>query len=405
MCGVPGKPTKLKNTRHNLLKRLASRLTAAMCLCLSLLLSAADFNDGIDRSDPNFVKASLLVTGPGDELFSCVGHSCFRLECPAFNLDYCFSYESEDVEDKIFSFFSGTLTMGMFAIPTVRYLGSREQRERGVVQYPLNLPPAVKQKLWKLLDERVAQGTSLPYDYDKRGCTHALVGILADAIAPHRLEPSMWPEWISKSRREMFDRALSESYPWNLFFIHAIMGTEADKDVSRLDKIIFPNDLVAVLKCVTVEGAPMLGEGIVLGVASCAPRTSCRLTPLIVALLLLGVSIASIWIDGRAVVLAALLLPALIGVFVMYLVMVSNLPNTSWNWLIVPFNVLPLVFWHWRRYWALPFGGLVVVWAAFVLCGEHRLVHPAFVVIAVSSAVLYARDAVFMPCRSIRRGE
>ena len=52
------------------------------------------FNDGIDRSDPNFVKASLLIMSPGDELYSCAGHSVLRLECPKFNLDYCFTYES-----------------------------------------------------------------------------------------------------------------------------------------------------------------------------------------------------------------------------------------------------------------------------------------------------------------------
>ena len=40
-------------------------------------------NDGIDRSDPNFVTASLLIMSPGNKLYSCAGHSCIRLECPA----------------------------------------------------------------------------------------------------------------------------------------------------------------------------------------------------------------------------------------------------------------------------------------------------------------------------------
>ena len=102
------------------------------------------FNDGIDRSNPNFVTASLLIMSPGDELYSCAGHACIRLECPTFNLDYCFSYESEQVSDKIFTFFMGKLKMGMFAIPTADYLKLGREDGRGVMQYRLNLPPDAK---------------------------------------------------------------------------------------------------------------------------------------------------------------------------------------------------------------------------------------------------------------------
>ena len=132
--------------------------------------STALDQDGIDRSNPNFVTASLLVMSPGNELYSCAGHSCIRLECPTFKLDYCFSYESESAKDKILTFFMGKLKMGMFAIPTADYLKTGEEEGRGVMQYRLNLPPDVKQRLWKILDERAAQGVNLPYDYVKRGC-------------------------------------------------------------------------------------------------------------------------------------------------------------------------------------------------------------------------------------------
>ena len=38
------------------------------------------FNDGIDRTDPNFVIASLLVMSPGDELYSCEEYIAGRKE-------------------------------------------------------------------------------------------------------------------------------------------------------------------------------------------------------------------------------------------------------------------------------------------------------------------------------------
>ena len=80
----------------------ASLLCLLTSFLVSVSLAAANppdgFNDGIDRTAPNFVTASLLVMSPGDELYSCAGHSVLRLECPTLNLDNCFTYESESGE-------------------------------------------------------------------------------------------------------------------------------------------------------------------------------------------------------------------------------------------------------------------------------------------------------------------
>ena len=58
----------------------------ATAACFSLLFCTfaanppATFNDGIDRTDPNFVTASLLVMSPGDELYSCEEYIAGRKE-------------------------------------------------------------------------------------------------------------------------------------------------------------------------------------------------------------------------------------------------------------------------------------------------------------------------------------
>ena len=94
----------------------------------SAVLSAAFAADkdalsaDVDRSDPNFVKASLVVMSPGEQLFSCAGHACLRLECPTFKLDNCFTYESENVADKVLTFFAGKLKMGMFRVTMADFM-------------------------------------------------------------------------------------------------------------------------------------------------------------------------------------------------------------------------------------------------------------------------------------------
>lgn len=352
--------------------------------------------DGVDRTDPNFVTASLLVMSPGDELYSCAGHSCIRLECPTFNLDYCCSYESESVKDKIFTFFMGKLKMGMFAIPTADYLKLGRESGRGVMQYRLNLPPDVKQRLWKILDERAAQGANLPYDYVKRGCGRSVRVVLQEALHPLQMEMPSMPDMYSKTRRELWDAAVSH-HPWNRFFLHSFCGTEHDWNVSDIEKVVVPNDLLQFLKLAKVNGKPIIdSDGVELlpvnpkagGAHSCATGifTPFFVTCVIAALAATNWFVKVNWLDWLF-----LAFQSLAGAFFTYLVVFSNLPATDWNWLIVPFNLLPLVFWKWRKKWALWFASVLVLWEVGMIAYPHRLTDPTYLVLVAAYVLMYAR--------------
>ena len=87
------------------------------------------FHDNVDRTAEDFVIASLLVADPGTVLYSVLGHACIRLQCPAFGLDYCYSYESENRMQRILAFLAGKLKMGLFYIPNELYWLSFAQIE------------------------------------------------------------------------------------------------------------------------------------------------------------------------------------------------------------------------------------------------------------------------------------
>ena len=70
-----------------------------------------------------------------------------------------------------------------------------------------------------------------------------------------------------------------------------------------------------------------------------------------------------------------------------YIVFVSDLPASDWNWLIVPFNPLPLVFWRWRRHWRRWAAAAIAVWAVVMMLSPHQLTDPAFVVLALAYCV------------------
>ena len=348
------------------------------------------FNDGIDRSDPNFVKASLLWIGPGEDFFGCAGHSSIRLECPKFNLDYCFSCETEGIWDNFYRFMMGDLKTGMFAIPTAEFLKSYEQLGRSATQYALTLPPDVKQRLWKILDEQVAAGRCLPYDYIKYCCVQTMLQPLLKAIPPYKLEPAPWPDVYKLTRREVLSDDLVWC-PWTRFFLHTIAGTEVDREVSPMKTVILSRDFVNLLKGATIEGRHVIeGEGEVLQ-AFQKPAGTTIVTPVMVAVGLFALSVGNIFVRWKMCDWLFLAIQTLLGLLLTHLIFISHLPATEWNWLIVPFNLLPLLFWKWRAKWALWFAGLLVLWEIGMIAYPHRLTDPAYLVLVAAYIIMYAR--------------
>lgn len=378
------------------------RLMAFGIAFVAMSLLAADhsanapMHDGVDRTDPNFVKASLLVMGPGRELYACAGHACFRLECPTFNLDYCFSYEGESASDQILKFFAGKLKMGMFAIPTQEFLKQYVEGGRGVRQYTLNLSPAAKVRLWKLFDDLVAKGADLPYDHIKRGCAQSTLATLLSAIRPEPMEHAPWSEKFQLSRREILHAYITD-YPWTRLMLHMISGPEADHAATTVDKIITPDDMLAYLRGLRVSGQPVLTAEPVELLPQTLHNRQTFFTPMMAALLAVLLSVIG-WFRLKFLVSSVLMaVYALIGVIESYIVIFSALPASSWNWLLIPFNPLPLVFWRWRRYWALPFVAVLAAWEAYMLFNGHALTDPAFLVLAAAYAVFFLR---FVPCQA-----
>ena len=350
----------------------------------------AAFNDGIDRTDPNFVTASLLVMSPGNELYSCAGHSCIRLECPKFNLDYCFSYESESVKDKIFTFFMGKLKMGMFAIPTADYIKLGRETGRGVMQYRLNLPPDAKQRLWKLLDNKVAEGPLLAYDYMERGCAQAAMKVLREALPPYEMVVQPWPKEYEYWARSEFLAAATMAYPWQQIILYTICGATTDEDMSKFRKVVIPRDLLAILKIAKIGGNPVIDdEGIELLPVRNSDAARLLCTPFGVSWFVVGIAIINFFVKWTWLDWAFLVFQSLLGLFLTYMVCFSNLTAMGWNWLIVPFNLLPIVFWKWREKWALWFAGLLLAWDALMIFYPHRMTDPAYLVLVAAYILFY----------------
>ncbi len=340
-----------------------------------------------------FVEAYLLIAEPGGELYSCAGHAALRLKCDEHKLDYCFSYESEPVAEKVLTFLSGRLKMGMFAVPAEEYLSFYCNDHRGVTEYHLNLPLEIKRQLWKVMDEKVAEGVRLPYDYLERGCAQSVLRRLMEAAKPLQIDFGQWPDNIAtKTRRELFCECLDD-FPWNRFFTQSLVGIEADKKVLRYQRVVVPRDLLVVLRGAKIAGKSIItDEGKSLISPSPISRTSwfspCFASAIVVLFALL--SFLKGWI-GRTFKIILYGIYVVYGVFYTYLVFCSSLPATSWHWLVVPFNILPIVFWKWRKKWRWYFAGILLTWIGGMLLYPNLLIDPAYYILVAVYMVFCAR--------------
>lgn len=362
---------------------------ACRLLLLLMWLPLCSYAQGdtatVQQPAEDFVIASVCVASPGDDVYSALGHACLRMQCPTYGLDYIYSYEAEDASHNVLRFFAGKLKMAVRTLPTDEYVEQYVAEGRGVKEYVLNLPIRVKQRLWQQMDERLHY-TPIPYDYMNHGCAVSVLSWLQEAIGSDSLEYAPWPEKYSRSRKEIGGDSIVNE--WNHIYVCTFVTGEANAlDIDNTRKVVVPTELVEVLQGAKAFGAPLLtGECNVLLQPTHVVGSS-KFPPIYVSLVilliaLLNLRLRNLWL--RSVVLVPCLL---LGTFVLYLVVFSDLPCTTWNWFIVPFCPLPFVFWKWRRWWTLPFAAVCILWVIGMLVYPHQIVDDAHLVLATAMAV------------------
>lgn len=362
-------------------------LCHVLWLLILLPLHAYAQGDTVVAQQPaeDFVIASVCVASPGGDVYSALGHACLRLQCPTYNLDYIYSYEAEDASHNVLRFFAGKLKMAVRTLPTDEYVKQYVAEGRGVKEYVLNLPIRVKQRLWEQMDRRL-EYTPIPYDYMNHGCAVSVLAWLEEAIGADSLEYAPWPEKYKRSRKEIGGDSIVNE--WNHIYVCTFVTGEANNlDMENTRKVIVPTELIEVLQDAKAFDAPLLtGECNVLLQPTRVVMPS-RFPPLYVSLIILAVALINLWLRNvwlRGIVLVPCLL---LGTFVLYLVLFSDLPCTQWNWFIVPFCPLPFVFWKWKRWWTLPFAVVCLVWVLGMLLYPHQIVDEPHLVLATAMAV------------------
>lgn len=354
------------------------------------------FNDTIDRLAEDFVFVSLMVADPTDwrdDILGIQGHAFLRLQSPVFNLDYCFTYQSESVNTQLSKYVKGKLKMGMFTYPTDEYLEDYRKWNRAVHEYRLNLPPEVEIRLWEIMDNKLTMRPNLKFDLNRRGCAISAVHFIKAAL---RDIPIVYPEgtrYETLSQREIMYQDL-DMHPWWRLALGVVVSDANDKETSIDEKLIVPADLAEIWQQSTVNGivfAEYIGDIVLSNYVEPEPPF---FTPqkLAWALLLITILLIALGLNGWKWVLLGI--QFFVGFILLYLALFTQL-FTSAGWLmVVLFNPFPLLLWKWRKYWQLPYAVLLLIETIILVCWPRMLVDPAYIVLLLSYIVLFGWDTL-----------
>lgn len=354
------------------------------------------FNDTIDRLAEDFVLVSLMVADPTDwrdDILGMQGHAFLRLQCPVFDLDYCFSYESESVNTQLSKYAQGKLKMGMFAIPTDEYLQDYRHWNRAVHEYRLNLPPEVETRLWEIMDNKLSRGLSLKLDLSRRGCAISAVHFVKAALQDIPIVYPQGTRYETLSRREILYQDMGAN-PWLRLVSCAMVPNAYDKDCSIDEKLIAPADLAEVWTQSTVNGkvfAEYIGD---IVSSTHTESESPFITPQLFAWILLLITLLLITVGAQWWKWVLLGLQFLMGLLLLYVALFTQqFAGAGWLMMVL-FNPLPLLLWKWHKYWQLPYAVLLLIEALVLVCWPHMLVDPAYIILLLSYSVLFASESI-----------
>lgn len=358
--------------------------------------AAQGFNDTIDRLDPDFVLVSLCVADPTDwhdDALGVAGHAFLRLQCPTFNLDHCFSYEGENVNDNLYRYLSGKTKMGLFRVETDEYLKDYRKWNRSVHEYRLNMPSEAEQRLWEIMDNHTTNKISLRHDLNRYGCAITVVKYVKRALREVPIVYAPNAELEHMTPREIAYRTMANQ-PWYRFLYLIFADNASGNNIPLDEKLIIPADLAAVWQQATVNGQPF---AVYIGdMVEGAPLENSKpwFTPMMLAILILFITIGMVFTRYPYWDWFLLGIQALFGILLMILWAIMPHFGGPAFILLALFNPLPAIGWYWHRYWALPYACVLLIGIGILTFWPHMVIDPFFLVLSLSYVVIGAKDEI-----------
>lgn len=369
-------------------------------IVLTFILSVVNATVGAQSmTNPDRIQISLLTCSPGKEVWAQYGHTAIRYYDKESGEDLAINYGIFSLDQTYFipRFVLGMTDYRMGVQPMDMFLAQYSYEGRGVVEQVLNLSAEDKEVIYKALQENMKpENVVYRYNYFFDNCTTRARDMLVNHLHGKVVYP---PAEEDATFRSMIHK-WNNKYEWSQFGEDLLLGVNADRKTTKSEQQFLPENLRSDFDKARYNGKPLVKEtNVLLDAETEVAEPAFPLSPLSIALIFAVISLVMMLFSYRrqqvywAWDLALMLTSGLMGI-IFFIMIFSQHPCVSLNFILLFFNPLPLFFLYstikkkkviWWKIWGVLiilglFGSLfqeiplpILIVASFLLL--HCIVH------------------------------
>jgi len=369
-------------------------------IVLTFILSVVNATAGVQSMhNPDSIQISLLTCSPGKEVWAQYGHTAIRYYDKESGEDLAINYGIFSLDQTYFipRFVLGMTDYRMGVQPMDMFLAQYSYEGRGVVEQVLNLSAEDKEVIYKALQENMKpENVVYRYNYFFDNCTTRARDMLVNHLHGKVVYP---PAEEDATFRSMIHK-WNNKYEWSQFGEDLLLGVNADRKTTKSEQQFLPENLRSDFDKARYNGKPLVKEtNVLLDAETEVAEPAFPLSPLSIALIFTAISLVMMLFSYRrqqvywAWDLALMLTSGLMGI-IFFIMIFSQHPCVSLNFILLFFNPLPLFFLYntikkkkviWWKIWGVLiilglFGSLfqeiplpILIVASFLLL--HCIVH------------------------------
>lgn len=369
-------------------------------IVLTFILSVVNATaGGQSMANPDRIQISLLTCSPGKEVWAQYGHTAIRYYDKESGEDLAINYGIFSLDQTYFipRFVLGMTDYRMGVQPMDMFLAQYSYEGRGVVEQVLNLSAEDKEVIYKALQENMKpENVVYRYNYFFDNCTTRARDMLVNHLHGKVVYP---PAEEDATFRSMIHK-WNNKYEWSQFGEDLLLGVNADRKTTKSEQQFLPENLRSDFDKARYNGKPLVKEtNVLLDAETEMAEPVFPLSPLSIALIFAVISLVMMLFSYRrqqvywAWDLALMLTSGLMGI-IFFVMIFSQHPCVSLNFILLFFNPLPLFFLYstikkkkiiWWKIWGVLiilglFGSLfqeiplpILIVASFLLL--HCIVH------------------------------
>nr|WP_315233684.1 DUF4105 domain-containing protein [uncultured Flavobacterium sp.] len=308
-----------------------------------LLLSTTSYSFGQSIELSKNTQVSVLTCGTGNESYSLFGHTAIRVRDTVNAIDVVYNYGAFDFNTPNFvmKFIKGDLQYFAVADSYPDFINQYQYEKRSVYEQELNIPSALKQKLFDNLNTSLASGEShYTYKFIDKNCTSMVVDIINKTLDTIAI--------VKKSDTDITYRTILYPYFDNHFYEKLGTSIIFGKKVDGMGTQLFlPFELQKSLKKVSFQNHPLAQENkTLLEFENEAPGSWWN--NIYTYILFLGFIVL---INKKSIDLFYLILIAIIGLFFTFVGFYSSHLELGYNYNILLFNptLVGLLYFYWTK--------------------------------------------------------